>query len=116
MIKIQRYRKRIKALKYIRDNNIKRKNINILFGKEGIIAFDEAASNGAIYPSSMGISGRKEEIIDTLIENYKGLFHDNLCKILRIVIGIVFAGAVTFSIKIVINNNSQSNSINKIKH
>lgn len=114
MIKLLRYKIRIKALEYFRDNNAKRKDIKKLFGDEGIIVFEEAVINGAIYPSTMGISGRKKEKIDMLIENYKGLFHDNLCKIIKIVIGFVFAGAVTYSIKIVTNYNSQSNNINII--
>lgn len=114
MIKLLRYKKRIKALKYFRDNNVKRKDIKILFGDEGISVFEEAVIIGAIYPSTMGISGRKNEKLDTLIENYKGLFHDGLCTILRIVIGVVFAAAVTYSIRIVINYNSKSNNFNII--
>ena len=68
MIKLFSHRKQVKALEYIRDNDTNRKEIKDLFGNDGIVAFEEAKALGAIYTSTMCISGRKNDVLTIIIK------------------------------------------------
>lgn len=106
MIKMLSYRKQVKALEYIRDNDTNRKEIKDLFGDDGIVAFEEAKALGAIYTSTMGISGRKNDVLTIIIKKHKNQYYEGLGSLVKWVLGILIGGGCLIGIHITINNIS----------
>ena len=102
MIKLFSYRKQVKALEYIRDNNTCRKEIKNLFGDDGIVVFEEAKAFGAIHASTMGIS-KKDDILTTIIKKHKDQYHKKLMCLVKWLVGILIGGGSLIGIHITIN-------------
>ena len=102
MVKLFSYRKQVKALEYIRDNNTNRKEIAVLFGDDGIVVFEEAQNLGAIYSSSMGVS-RKNDVLTTIIKKHKDQYHEEILSMIKWGVGILIGGGCLISIHITFN-------------
>ena len=102
MIKLFSYRKQVKALEYIRDNNTNRKEIAVLFGDDGIVVFEEAIKLGAIHASTLGIS-KKNDLLATIIKKHKDQYHEGLESMVKWVVGILIGGGCLIGIHITIN-------------
>lgn len=103
MIKLFSHRKQVKALEYIRDNNTNREKMKTLFGDDGVIAFEEAKALGGIYVSTLGISGRKSDILTTIIKKHKDQYYKGLESLVKWVVGILIGGGCLIGVRVTIN-------------
>ena len=102
MIKLFSYRKQVKALEYIRDNNTNRKEIAALFGDDGIVVFEEAITLEAIHASSMHTS-RKDDVLTTIIKKHKDQYHEEIMSLIKWGVGILIGGGCLFGVHITFN-------------